>query len=81
MVFCYALLDVTSKNRENVNRAYQKWRHLTNNALRDKVKFGDNPEVFYYQIIDVQDDPLYGIRSVFFEGVKIDVIFVPKDSA
>jgi hypothetical protein len=70
-----SLFNVTSPKRAEVNAALAQWRDYSSQALAHLARYGENQQVFYFQIVEGQDRPGVFIRLVFYEGVVIDVVF------
>lgn len=72
----YALFaDSTSKEAAEMNKILLQWREYSTRGLAQSPKYGENPAVYYYQVIKDNDSEGVAIRHVFYEGVVTDVLF------
>ena len=74
----YSMADVSSPKKDEINIALDEWREFSTNALANMPKYGENPAVYYYHVLEDDETESVAIRHVFFEGVVVDVLFDPK---
>jgi hypothetical protein len=74
-VMSYSLFDITSQKRDRINASLQEWRQYSDRFLQIAQRYGDNPEIFYYQVINVIENHRIFVRLVFYEGFVVDVFF------
>jgi len=72
-VLSYSLSDIRSERRNEINRALNQWRKYSTKATANLHRYGENQQVFYYQIFEDDTDRKV-IRMVFYEGVVVDVL-------
>jgi hypothetical protein len=78
-VTSYSLIDVKSKKRNQVNAALLEWRRFSGRGLSRAPKYGDNPKIFYYQVVEDTESERVVIRLVFYEGVVVDVLLSDQE--
>ena len=69
----------SSEKGNQVNAVLFEWREYSAKLLAHSPKFGENPVVYYYQVMEDDESDKVAIRHVFYEGVVIDVLFGPPD--
>ena len=67
--------DSTSQEAIETNKFLLQWREFSTNGLAQHPKYGENPTIYYYQVMKDEDSDGAAIRHVFYEGVVIDVLF------
>lgn len=55
-------------------------KHKISIELKDKPKFGSNPDIFYYQFTDKDEFGIFSLKMCFYGGVEIFSAFIPSDS-
>ena len=70
--FIVSMDDENSKKHNESLAELFKW---AKEIFKDKEKFGDNPEIFNYQIAEEKPFPEKIMRAVFYEGVQIIFLF------
>ena len=75
-VMSYSLYDVSSPVRSSVNQKLQEWRRYSDDFLANHPKYGNNPSIFYYQILSDASIGRMNIRLVFYDGFVVDVYFL-----
>lgn len=75
-VLCEFLMSINDtdleKSRE-INSEYNVIRQGADSLFHNLPKYGTNPSVFYYQLIDEQ--PSAVMRLTFYEGTKVSIVF------
>ncbi len=71
----YSMVDISSEKKDDVNAALIEWRNYSTNAYAQVPKHGENPVVYYYQVLEDEESDSAAIRHVFYEGVVVDVLF------
>ena len=74
-----AMLFLEGKNALNANRILNHMGVAVNHALRDLPKIGENPDVFWYQILHNRPNELL-INMMFFGGLQV-LAFTKSDMA
>lgn len=72
--FSYSIFDISSERADEINQGLLDWRSYSDPAWDYAEKYGENPEIFYYQVIRVKEDERTAIRLVFYEGVVFDIL-------
>ena len=49
--------------------------------LKEKPRFGSNPDVFYYQVTEPDQFKLFAMSLTFYGGLRVYLAFRPKDAA
>lgn len=73
-VLSHSILDVGSDTSYQSNLARWEWRTFSESFLVACPKHGENPQVFYYQVVHETDSDRIALRLVFYEGFVIDVL-------
>lgn len=68
-------LDYQEKNDAALSKFL---KHRVEVELRNKERFGRNPQVFYYQFTDPDKFGLFTLRMCFYEGVEVLVAYFPE---
>ena len=55
-------------------------RDKTEMELQGKPRYGDNPDVFFYQVTDKDEFGIFLMRLTFYGGVNVYVSFWPRDA-
>jgi hypothetical protein len=71
----YSMQDISSEHSDYVNRNLHQWRLFSERALRNIPAYGDNTSVFYYKVVEDDENGRKVFRMVFYEGVVVDVLF------
>lgn len=70
----YEFKRSTSKNSEKINQKSEKHYQLIKERLADIEKHGENPDIFYYQILQDTIEVLF-LQLSFYESTKVDIFF------
>lgn len=64
-----------------INTQLQKWNKVSANLFTAVPRHGDNPGVFYYQVVEFDEgmELSVAIRQVFYEGFTVDAVFYPTE--
>lgn len=65
----------TDKNPQNFKKFV---KHKFSIELKNKELLGENPDVFYYQFTDIDENGVYGLKMCFYRGVDVYVSFAPE---
>ena len=65
-------------NADKNSTSFTKFiKHRAEIELRGKERFGHNPQVFFYQFTDCDQNGLFALKMCFYEGAEIFVAFTP----
>lgn len=67
--------EVTSERSDEINWSLQQWRVFSERALQNRPIYGENPEVFFYKVVEGDEKGRIVFRMVFYEGVAVDILF------
>lgn len=67
-------------NEHNAKTWVEFIEERTELELKDQLRFGANPDVFYYQITQPDQFKLFAMRLTFYGGVRVFLAFRPKDA-
>jgi hypothetical protein len=70
--FLISMDDINSKAHNDSLAEMFKWAEQ---IFQNQTKFGTNPEIFFYQVVDAKPQAEKIFRVVFYEGVQIIFIF------
>ena len=71
------IFSVGPNESNDYNRAIREVVESGRNFLAGENPIGDNPEVFYYQIMLKEDSPGFIFRLVFYEGIEVFALSDP----
>jgi len=65
------LFKVNSPTAKDVNQRMQQIDKMTIDALTSQLTHGENPEIFSYQFLDLEEIPSFVARMVFYGGFVV----------
>jgi hypothetical protein len=77
----HTLLAIHEKHADEINTQLQVWGKASASFFTGMPPYGDNPEVFYYQVVESEEGMKLSvaIRQVFYEGFTVDAAFYPSE--
>jgi hypothetical protein len=72
---------VGNSDTKKYNQTVRTINAFAKDFLIDEKKFGDNPEVFYYQCKTNPDQPGFVLRMVFYGGIEVVALSNPQVNA
>ena len=64
-------LDIDSVDK---NKRLEEYRQLVEEGLSNLQKYGQNPKIFYYRIMQEGSEKLF-LQLSFYESIKVDIFF------
>ena len=61
-------------NYEEINIEFQRLRYVVVSLLENQPRFGENQDIFYYQVSREEEPKGFFVRLVFYEGVSVGAL-------
>ena len=70
-IFIPFAIDTSPYKGEKRNKSMNDITHLMKSFVKEELKFGDNPEIFFYQLKSEKNPDRFALRMVFYGGLEV----------